>query len=218
MITHETLKAFCSTDDTRPQLQRIMHSGTHAYATDGHVLVRIESDLPATEGDEKLIGNMETLIANAHPAVESEEWVSEIPNVEPLTKPCETCDGTGKTQECPSCDGEGEVTLTHDWMDKAKKWHHDDYDCDCQHCDGSGRIGGEGDECEECDGTGMVTMHTHVALVGSWFGAALLNRVRDLPGMQIHRHPKNIKMSGHPIRGTGWVGVLMPLRAPEECR
>lgn len=217
MITEKDILRYVSTDDTRPSIQKILYNGTHAYATDGTILVRIQSDAPPTEGEEKILASMVALCENSWPEEGSTAWVTEIPEVDGKTEKCETCEGTGKSQPCPSCDGEGAVTLQHSWQDLTKKWHHDDYECDCQHCDGTGRIGGEGESCDDCGGTGYVAVHTHVPLVGTYFDAALLNRLRSLPGLQIHPHPKGQKMSAHAIRGDGWTGLAMPLRAPEDC-
>lgn len=218
-IPFNLLRNFCSTDDYRPSLKEVIHDGQFAFATDGLLLVRTTSTHPATEGAdaEKLVLSIRGLFAANFPSDDSFLWTSEIPAGEPQTQPCETCGGTGKSQDCPSCDGTGDVQLDHMWQDAAKKWHNDDYECECQHCSGSGKVGGEGEQCDECDGKGATNKPTRVAFGPAFFDASQFVRLRSLPGAQIHPQIKGALMQPHPIRGDGWIGIISPMRPPEAA-
>lgn len=216
-ISLDILSKFCSDDEYRPSLSAITHDGEFAFATDGLILVRTASSHPATEGKgaEKLAESVRNLFAANFPATESDLWTSEIPTGTPETELCKTCGGSGKSQECPSCDGDGNVHLDHSWMDAAKKWHNDDYECECRHCEGSGKIGGESDDCDDCGGTGSVDKPTACAFGIAFFDAKQLNRLRGLPGLQMHPLINGKPMQPHPIRGDGWTGIISPMRTPE---
>jgi hypothetical protein len=75
-------------------------------------------------------------------------------------RPCDTCDGSGRTQ-CYDCDGDGTVSCNNCDGEGSIECNSCDGDGkeECSNCDGSGNVegsDGEEEECSDCDGSGKV--------------------------------------------------------------
>lgn len=212
----ETLKRF--TDPTRHNLRDVIHIDGFAYATDGLILVKTTSTFPDTQDLGSLRDNLIAL-ANKNTAENDSALWERLPTSEARikTSTCCTCGGTGKSRKCPSCDGDGVVQLDHGYQSFDGTWKHDDYECDCHVCEGHGSVGGsEGEDCEDCEGTGKHEQQTPIRFDPHWIDLILLNRIKDLPGVQIHPNPNGGRYQPLPLRGEGWTGALMPCRGPEK--
>lgn len=122
------------------------------------------------------------------------------------TETCPVCMGTGEYSECPECGGTGEV----EW-DSGYNW----YSAECQSCEGTGKLNGEGEECDNCEGTGKIPVVKRVA-IGKWdFSNILLNKlIKALPEETLIHLPKN--NDGRNPAILTWAdgdGLLMPVRS-----
>lgn len=199
----ELLRAFCSTDETRPALQRPFNLGEYSYATDGRILIRVArlEEVPPREG-ESPVGNPDAVIPEGHgyePAICPPKWEE----FKEVRSTCKRCDGTGKSNTCPDCDGEGEI--------ECPECLHEH---ECERCHGQGIIKAKdpatGDPCENCDGTGYNEDDFVVALNG---GMTFVN----LKYLRLAHRLPNLKMSFRDRLSTirlefdGGVGALMPM-------
>jgi hypothetical protein len=113
-LTLGWLKQFASPDESRIYIGSPFYADGFAYATDGHLAVRIPSE--SFEAERWTDRNKETVLKAF--AREGGQWWTITP---PLESPieevaCSTCSGTG-THECHAC-------------------YHED---DCSDCDGTGK-------------------------------------------------------------------------------
>lgn len=217
MLVEKDLLPFVSHDECREILQNIIHTGTEAIATDGVILIAIPSDEPCETEPKALeiAESCESIIQSALMDAEcyGRKW-AKIPDFPHSSqKDCPECDGTGKAVDCDCCDGKGELELDHDWQDRNLEWHYDHYTVECSVCDGTGtRNELKKSKCTECNGTGKVDDDIGIDFGFAVFSNRLLEKIIKLPGCEMR--PAG-RLSGPPIRGDGWRGVIMPLREQE---
>lgn len=197
------LARFCAKQDIRYYLEKPIRQDGHLYATNGHILVRIEDD-PATEARTACVKDdqghappncaalLKTLVA---------EWFLPI-DVSALPEPgaCKACSGSGAVLECPDCDGKGE-------------FEHGNWNYDCKECDGAGVVkrsafSGRKVPCGDCDGTGKDD-HIKVELRGAGFQLRYLKLMAELPGVELSVNPNDPRTT-HYFRFDGGVGAVMP--------
>ncbi len=201
----EILAKFCHED--REPINRVIVKGGFAWVTDGNIGIRAATNAPDSE-DLTFLDKMVAAI-DAHVERAATLW-EDLPTPIPMREgDCPDCAGTGKQQACPSCGGDGEIELTHHWHGGSH-----DYTVECEECDGTGSTGGQQDGeggCLECGKTGKVQISEAVAFGPAWIDSFLLHRIAILPGpIQICHGASPLQQI--PIRGDGWIGVLMPMR------
>jgi len=205
MLTAIDLTRFCNKNDIRIPLQQPWSDDQYSYATDGHILVRIQRIPEITNTDGV---SLEHLPLDHDEMAEWHSLPSEIPNDQRV--PCKVCKGSGRITECNDCDGTGHVDYTFE----ASNGETYEENHDCPVCDGSGKTNGEGDRCEECEGKGsqLVPASVKIESIGMNISSHLLLKVHDLPGVQIA-----IKSHGPydlpPVRFRfeGGIGLMMPM-------
>ncbi len=205
----EMLARFCC--KYREPINHVIIKGGFAWATDGKIGIRAETDLPDS-GDSTFVEKLVQAIEAPFNAATS-EWEA-LPVALPMREgDCPDCAGTGKQQTCPSCEGEGEIELDHSWIGKSGFERHS-YTVECEECGGTGSTGGEQDGeggCAECGATGKTRISETVAFGPSWIDSFHLHQISTLPGpIQIRYGGSPVKQM--PIRGAGWIGVVMPTR------
>lgn len=192
-------------------LNKVFHDGSFAWASNRFILIRTPSNHPRSDDQEGAIEKFSKILEE-FPTEDSPLWTSEIPSGEAKTKPCPTCRGGKKATSCPECDGHGEIELDHDWIDHAGKHRSTTYEVDCESCNGKGIIRGGDDDCPDCDGTGVEEIYSPVPFGIHYIDARRLQSISVLPGIQIHPNINGQPFKQIPIRGDGWIGVVMPCR------
>lgn len=91
------LQQFCSTDPGRPALLRPWAVGDKAYASNGHIIVRVRSRADIPESD--AAPNAPKLF-EAHAVTDLSPVRISLPA--PAEKECDDCDG-GQVHSCPTC-------------------------------------------------------------------------------------------------------------------
>lgn len=116
MVDRIDLLQFCHKTDDRPYLMKPHRIGAFTYATNGHILVRVD----AVEGDEMSDGFPG--IGSLKRTLSSDVGVGQFVPIGALSFPdnkrviCDFCGGAGQLDddddpaiECPDCDGIGNV-------------------------------------------------------------------------------------------------------------
>jgi hypothetical protein len=120
----------------------------------------------------------------------------------PLKERCDVCRGAGKISVCPECNGNGGVTIDTS---------HHSYEVECKTCKGDGFITGGDKDCENCNGEGVAYEASMCEIVfnGNKLDGFLLEKIRDLPGVQIFSVPNSGHI--HCFKFDGGHGILMGL-------
>lgn len=161
----DTIKPFCGSPESgwqRYDMRSPWTEGDWTYATDAHAIVRVPKCLEADGSVRPPLGGLQF---DKFPLVDSKE----MPVVaDAKTKPCADCQD-GKMMECPECYGTGTWSEMGDYS-------HNDYECDCHLCDGTGLITAKEAErlrikptalnCESCGGSGQVVDESCVVIDG----------------------------------------------------
>ena len=201
----EQLTQFCDSKDGRVFCARPYTLDGMSYATDGKILVRLDSAVetdPLDDRDNQAAKKAQAWCADI-PKIGFVPLVAELPEVVQL--PCDTCSGSGmvtapEMQDCDDCDGDGE-------------FRHGRHRYACANCDGTGEIkcrdgkSGELMECKVCNGGGISRELVKVAVSGKNFQAKYLAKLLALPGIEYMLDESgNHKMI---FRFSGGVGILM---------
>ena len=137
------LKKFCDPERHDAIVVNPFTMKGYTYATNGHILVRVEGNL--------IEGNEQTITTPRMDGKGGEVLTALPPFPKHKILHCAACNGIGtftKT-ECNNC-YDGQVTL------EDSKGNN--YTAECQECEGEGTIddpGGEPTDCEECEGSGV---------------------------------------------------------------
>jgi hypothetical protein len=122
------IRMFVGHDNLRPEMTKVNLDGDYLYATNGHMIAKVKSDLCVQKyhtvekfpNTEKLISEHQS---SEKKTVSIDTLFNELMVIECCFKPkmiaCEECDGDGKTV-CDHCDSES----------------------DCKECDGVGKVQG----------------------------------------------------------------------------
>lgn len=193
-MTQDDLMKFC--DLSYEKTKTPFSSGNYTYATNGHLLVRVNrlsdvperSDAPPLDEIYKYFCNQ-----NVH-----DEHIS-IPCFDsPAKKICSECGGAGKDYSCPECEGTGIVDLENDY---------NEYQADCKSCLGTKIISGV---CTICDGVGYYFLHESYPIGDQFYNKHYLALIRALPGCAFAAG-RNMKEPGH-FTFDGGAGLLMPMK------
>ena len=122
----ELLRLFVSTDNFRPKIQHPWRDGKFIYATDTHVLIRINGALSDEEyptgGPNVDSFKWDLLPTGEISAADIDAALSKVPLVDEM-------EIIGEDIECPECNGEGEVYWEYShWSELFE----------CPVCDGTG--------------------------------------------------------------------------------
>jgi len=95
------LQPFCGTDETRFYLMKPFTRDGHTYATNGHIMVRVEPR-PEIPDAEKPFNQDRPL-----EGIEAAKFFRpsfELPPAPAAKGPCTACDGRGYDHDCPDCE------------------------------------------------------------------------------------------------------------------
>ncbi len=168
---------FCTIDEFRPAYANPFVVNGKAYATDGHSLVRCESDKIdfQIESENKIL-HIEKVIPEENTSevvdIDCIDWASLMTEDELV--------GDGKDVECGHCEGMG--TCEDSFLYKKQFYS---YEYDCPVCDGSGY---EEEEGKIPTGDKTFPYAAKVKFKGAYFYAQLfykLKKVKDLVGGDI---------------------------------
>jgi hypothetical protein len=168
------LQPFCSTDVWRPYLLKPFRYKGYVYATDGLVMLRVADDESFVTTDrvdaERVLAGLQDATFLPAPAV------ALPPAPIDATIKCPDCDGRGKEHKCPDCD------------------------CECEGCDGAGKI--------------KIVSEVSTMICGHIFNIANVRKVDALPGLEIAPASANVAdLKPMLFRFAGGVGAMMPMRA-----
>lgn len=200
------INKFCSTDKSRIYLTNPWEMNGFAYATDGHLAIRIPCGLVSipgiTEEAEKYLSGVPGLIDSAK--LDAKHWIKllKLPE-QPLCKKCNGTTKAPKETECPECEGTGEAIAENDYHE---------YEVECKTCDGDGEVLGDG-VCKMCRGNGFQSFAKPVGcdVRGARLNLQLLGKIKDLPGLKIGIHGTD-NLLGHYFEFDQGDGLIMPLR------
>src|SRR6185436_2051933 len=96
------LQPFCSTDETRYYLNKPWSRGEFAYATNGHILIRVPRRPDVPENDKS--PDIAAVIAkNPSDGVDFVRVAFNLPPARTGQIECPSCDGRGVEHDCPEC-------------------------------------------------------------------------------------------------------------------
>ena len=204
MITIEQLQKFCAPDDARLFCTRPYPLDGNTIATDGKILVCVNSDLGA-EPVESPVSVAARKYINPSDFIEGFAPL-EIVITDSDYVVCAKCGGSKieirnkkSSRPCGDCDGEGH-------------FHHRGHSYECKECDGEGReefalAETETIACEKCNGSG--TEFSCVEVDGMEYQTKYIAAILSLPVVQ-YKSPKE-KYEAMLFKFDGGVGRLMPV-------
>ena len=187
------LELFCG---SRPKMGEPFSQGVYTYATNGHILVRVDKD-PKYDKNEG-----PCLMGLPFDHDKFATW-QKLPKL-PKAKGCELCHGKGTVDECSECGGKGAI-----------KWSNGRhaYEAECKSCNGDGLVGGRGLVCPNCRGMG--TCHTYqssILVKGFQLDMNYLERIKALTNPVLAFEPDDTCCKIIRFKFDGGVGLLMPMR------
>lgn len=195
MLTKNDLQKFCGPPEfDQLGTDKPWSRDIYTFATNGHILIRVKrlNDVPENPKSPSTF----RLWPNQLPSF------VEIPDLpEPEFDTCKECGGTGKIFTCPECDGSGVVAFEN---------KYNNYECDCESCNGSGKAKGHDQICEKCDGTGKIEKTVKIKVGNCFFSDRYLALIKELPGNKFAPHETNQMGAGYFSFDEG-DGVLMPM-------
>jgi hypothetical protein len=215
------LQPFCGKCDIRSYLNAPLSLDNYTYASNGHLLIRVDrrSDTPAPDNlPEKIADTFRALPEQALQKRGTETGTLRLADFEPELTDCNECEGTGLTYVCPECQGDGEVFTQGDFYD---------YEAECKVCEGSGTISDNQIEslrrrnsrhpgvnkapnrCQSCAGSGKQPKEDKHTVGDTTLGAAYLLLFKTLPNATVYAFGKNDFAL---IVFDGGLGILMPRR------
>lgn len=173
----------------------------YSYATNGWILIRVDK---IDEVEALMPDSIESALKSGRVSFHPEShdnWV-EVPELLNPQK-CDTCDGSGRTKKCPECDGWAEVNFDNAFHD---------YTCECQTCEGEGKLPSKSDEdekCESCKGAGLnIWGGDGVKVEHVSFTQGLLHMIKDLPNVKLGL--VDDRLQSQYFKFDGGRGVIMP--------
>ena len=195
----ENLQKYCG----EGIISKPFSKGGFSYATDGVLIIRVAQ----IEGVEEQIINKPNVDSLWSKHVHEGDSYFPIPEIpEPESNVCTWCFGTGNVNPCPECNGEGVVYFSN---------HYNEYECDCETCDGSGfHIGDKTEDkrepkiCKRCKGEGKIYKYGNSTVSGRLYNNKYLLMLKKLPNCVL-AEAKDLD-PGHFIFDGG-DGFIMPL-------
>jgi hypothetical protein len=190
----DLLQRFCAIDDHRVWLRAPWRDGGHIYATNRHIVVRINDDGRDVEPASNLHPKLPALFKK----YASIDGFVPIPDLIP-EPPCEVCDGNGGHDgaDCDECEG--------------GTFEHGSHTYECKNCD-DGRLE-PAKICLACDGFGsdgsMARMTSRTAIGTTEFQTRYLRFLAKLQGIMIA--PNGSECA--PFKFRGGRGLIMPMAA-----
>ena len=165
---HELLQLFVSTDNFRPKLQHPWRNGKFIYATETHVLIRINGALSEEEyptgGPNVDCFKWDLLPRGEISAAVIDAALSKVPLVDEM-------EIIGEDIECPECNGEGEVYWEYShWSELFE----------CPVCDGTGY---SERKRSQPSGRKVYAPESSLRISGVHFRADLMYRIRQAMGL-----------------------------------
>lgn len=194
------LLEFCR-PNTMYNIDKPFSRGEWTYATDGVIIIRV----PRVAGYDEDNGpkNLEEMFSEAS-GRDVTLW-QQLPAFELKYSHCAWCDGKGMTVSCPEV-GNPNGKCGFGEHIKCRK-----YNDDCQRPCKPGTEGAK--PCEWCGGKGEVALNDGPIVNGSIssvkLNAIYLDKIKDLPGVQIAPHDFKLPFL---IKFDGGEGLLMPMR------
>lgn len=127
----ELLMLFYDSDNCREVLRQPFLQDGRVCATDGHVLIRIDSSLCEDSYDEKPGGLTPPCVANVVPEATTDIAVTRQQIERALEQAPEE-----RNRQCPECKGSGDVT----WEYRDRHYNKHTMEETCPVCDGSGTV------------------------------------------------------------------------------
>lgn len=191
------LSMFCSNE--RNILKQPFNIGDYTYASDGHIIVRIEKQTVFldTKRDfaDRVLGlpwEKTTNIVNP----------SKVPlfSIEGISC-CRFCRGKGFAQDCEECGGGGTVCFSND---------HNNYEFTCKSCGGNGSEGVDsGTPCPHCLGTSHNLSDNGIMVGDRKVSLMNLVRLERLAGVKLNVECDNRAVI--PFSFDGGVGMIVPM-------
>jgi hypothetical protein len=213
------LQPFCAKRDIRTYLNTPLSLDNYTYASNGHLLIRVDRRNDTPEYDnipEKLTDSFRSLPEQALQKLGTETGTLRLAEFEPELTICNECGGTGLTHVCPECEGTGDITLESEF---------NDYNVDCISCDGTGTVSDNKIEllrrfnlqhpgvnkapnrCQSCAGSGKHPEVDKHIIGETTLGTAYLLLFKTLQNATVFAFGKNDTAL---IVFDGGIGVLMP--------
>lgn len=195
-------KRFLCVGSDQPDYFRYPGSkGEYSYACNRNILLRV----PRVEGCDREFNPPLDLNYLAIIPEHEGSWMA-IPaydHKKPELVDCWACKGIGHVVVCRECSGNGLVG-----------WHSgfNDYDAECKSCQGEGIAAAVSSyptavKCDFCEDGKQSTQEWPTMMIGpDEVGLYLLDKIRDLPGVEIYTPALNNMMS---FRFHGGDGILM---------
>ena len=182
------IEHFYDPNDSRSYLTRPFDLNGRTVACNGHIFVSMPERGNYEQCPEEYAAKFSPLIIKSLAG----EFVPPPVNlVFPETKDCPYCLGVGKSSQknCLECEGEGSVFWNSGF---------NDYEAECQTCDGDGviiTVGGD-QTCSGCMGTGKVyALDSHVEVFWLWINPKYLKLIIDEPGLEIAADKEQNKLA-----------------------
>lgn len=170
---------FCSSNDSREYLNRPFQLNGRTIACNGHIFLSMPKHGDFEQCPDDYAAKFASILEKAR---FTGEFVPLSDNlVFPETKECTYCLGVGKSShnDCPECGGDGEVYWNSGF---------NDYEAECQTCDGSCiiiTVGGD-QTCSGCMGTGVIyPVSSHVEILWLWINPKYLKLIIDEPDLEV---------------------------------
>lgn len=167
------------------------------YATNGHILVRVDGYHSITEPRTDIYKRMDEILSAL-----DDSRLSPLPRVEiGDLADCPRCKGRRHMKTCRECDGEGELNIDSDW---------NTYTVKCLSCRGEGVLPDEdGEPCRSCSGTGKESFKP-IQFRNTAIANGYVRILETLPNLLID-------LTGQPgdvilFKFDGGVGAVAPIR------
>lgn len=197
----EQLKIFCSTDETKhQQLSAPFSVEEYTYFTDGHIAIRVP--LIDGVGENPFAPDIKKLPFWDHESFDDFGALPEFSDEDATD--CIGCGGAGEVFTCPECHGEGEVMA---------ETTHNEYECECATCSGSGKYRNPGSralKCDDCDGTGK-NESTPISFGITGISLRHLKKISTLPEIKVSPSTTD-PFEAFRFIFDGGVGIVMPSR------
>jgi hypothetical protein len=213
------LNYFCGKCDIRTYLNTPLSLDNYTYASNGHLLIRVDRRNDTPEYDnipEKLADSFRSLPEQALQKLGTETGTLRLAEFEPELTICNECGGTGLTHVCPECEGTGDITLESEF---------NDYNVDCISCDGTGTVSDNKIEllrsfnlqhpgvnkapnrCQSCAGTGKRPKEEKFVVGETTLATDYLRLFKTLPNATVYAFGK---IDPALVVFDGGHGLIMP--------